>query len=369
MNTNRLSIITLACAALSIAGCSDEPVPPSSGEDIPSSGQNYIEFNLYDIGWNGTRTGEVTTENIQQFSVSAYTLVNNIPVNVMKNVIVTRVGKNQWDYSPKVEWPDTGAVNFYAVSPCEKTTVDINHYWHTTLQNIDFRPCTDLVICAKMGVRKGSEAVPLNFVHTKARVHMKVSSDTPGEKVYMSAAEWFNMCAGAAFFFPNVTTDSPSSYDISTCWQHWNNNNFRRDTCYRGDVRTPMEITSKPVDVKNTDNEFEVPIQFTPLRYYGENNIVGTAIRLTVRFVDATTGEQTWPDADTPYWLLPNPGTRPPFGYIYLPLYSDTNCSFEAGKTYMYDIIIRAHGSTPPEFFADTTALQVPARNSIRLCR
>lgn len=347
--TLKKHIYLLSFLAL-LAGCAsdDAPVIP----DTSDSGCVELSASVYATP---TRSGVTTTENIQEFLVSAY---NVVPYEnwtdykmLMINTPVRRVALNEWDYSPKIQWPEKDSLRFFAISPVEGNRIHLNPWSGTWAENTGYDPKVDLVVCTRFDFRRNGQPVPLNFVHAMARVQLRLAADVPGEKVYICAADLINMRMGSQFYFPSVTTASPSSADITRCWLYLNGIDYALHPYFQGDAAKPVLLTGSYEEYTNTGNQFEAPYPFSQLMVDSETgrHFTGQAIRLTVRFVDSKTGRRTWPNDSTPIpLLLSNYGDRE-WGYVFFPLYGVAGMTtFESGKSYVFDVMVRRHGVLPP---------------------
>ena len=104
-----ISIITMgaAFAALTaLASCSEE----DAGTAAPDDGAIRFAANTE----YGSRAADVTTGNLSEFSVFAYT--GAAQTLFMDNVKVTKSASNVWTYSPIKYWPAEN-VDFYAYAP------------------------------------------------------------------------------------------------------------------------------------------------------------------------------------------------------------------------------------------------------------
>lgn len=333
-----------------ICGCSNEDAPATA----PDAHAGDIVFSP-SISDQLTRAGVTTTENIQDFIIGCYNVIMHRDWTqykfLMVNTPVKRIGANLWDYSPKVQWPDNALLDFFAISPAEGNQMQLNPWSGTYALTTGSDPKIDLVVCAKVNVTKSADPIPLNFVHAMARVQLRIAADVPGEEVYMTKAELINMRMGSLFFFPRVTTDSPTSADITNCWQYQKGTDCIAHSYYGRDASQPVLLTRDFEDYNNTGNQFEAPYPFRDLTVDSDvgGNYTGQAIRLTLKFVDSKTGKQTWPDNNTASALLPGGYGATDWGYVLFPLNGVNGMTtFESGKSYVFDITVKKHGALPP---------------------
>lgn len=326
---NRTSIVCAVALLATACASPDEPAPQPQA--------------LLDFEVAAPSSGPTTTLNIPDFNVCAYTADNGYHT-IMDNVKVRRTGLNSWFYEPAVKWPGT-PVTFLAVNPMD-ININVNPYWHNTLNYRTDNGRTDLVIAVKKDVLQTSGRLRLNFCHALAKVDITAVSTVPDTEVYLKEAMLYNVSTGGEFYFPDFSTTAGHP-DIDACWPEYISDQAHgMFPYYKAAEGRALKITDVPKSLDNQGNVFLVPFIFPPLH---ENNghIAGSAIRLTCRFVSPTTGKIIWPDKDTPYQLLPDANNRE-WGYIFFPLQDDSRTSgWRPGMNYNYRLTIAQAGTLP----------------------
>lgn len=331
--------MTLRCTRTSIASAVALLAAACAQSDEPASKpQALLDFEVA-----APSSGPTTTLNIPNFNVCAYTSDNGYQM-IMDNVKVRRTGLNSWYYEPAVKWPDK-PVTFMAVSPMD-IRINVNPYWHTTINYRTDNGHTDLVIAVKADAMQTDGRLRMNFCHTMAKVDISVVSTVPDTEVYLKEAILYNVCVGGEFYFPDFST--PAGHpDIDGCWPTYISDQAHgMFPYYIADEGRALRLTDRPQHIDNQGNIFLIPFTFPPLH---ENNghIAGSAIRLTCRFVSPATGEIIWPDKETPYQLLPDANNRD-WGYIFFPLQDDSRTSgWRPGMNYNYRLTIAQAGTLP----------------------
>lgn len=341
--------ILATTAALWAAACTSEDVEPPSGET-----QGEMEF---DVAIPSFKRDPTTTLNIQNFNLCAYENGNGYQL-FMNNVKVKRTGINSWKYEPLVIWPDF-PLNFVAVSP-DSIPINVNHWWYNTIEYNAKDGKTDVVIAVRMDVKQTNNRLKLNFAHILSRVQVDVRTTVEENRVELKEIMLYNMNLGGTFYFPFFNT-LPGHPPIDNCWANWVDAQARgMFPYYVADNGDAYELTSERADLDNQGNIFLVPFKFPPMQ---ESNgyISGTAIRLTCRFISKATGEKVWPNADTPYQLLPN-NTNREWGYIFFPLQdSSRSQSWLPGIDYHYHLTVAQEGLLPVN---DSTATRSTSGNT-----
>lgn len=155
-----------------------------------------------------------TTQNITQFSVSAYYMgdYNNL-VTLMDNVTVNRVGPNKWTYSPAVAWPAV-PLTFVAVSPAS-VRVSTNHHWEHTIQNYQCDGTTDLLEATKVDALQGEGNIKINFRHALSQVLFSICNGDPDVEVRVHKIYIKDVATSGDFFYPKVTTSPLDFHEVN----------------------------------------------------------------------------------------------------------------------------------------------------------
>lgn len=158
----------------------------SSTENTPSK-ENSIGFRSL---VESTRIGEMTTENVKNFMVSAIwtKAPNTYEQNFMNKVLVERQDSD-WAYSPSRYWPSSGTIDFYAYSPGESSGVKsftIVDYNDTTTPHdvaIEYDVTTDVLMQEDFLVATALEktgadgTVLLNFDHVLSYITFELRDE------------------------------------------------------------------------------------------------------------------------------------------------------------------------------------------------
>ena len=184
MKKNRLLSGALPLVAVSLL------LSCSSDEAVESKAVNgkAIAFSPVDRRLS-TKAQEATTESMTDFVVLGYgSEAGNVLPN-LNGVVVTRANAtDDWAYAPLQEWPATGTVDFYAVSP-QGAVSDLGLSAGTNAPEFDYTvPAAadqvDLLV-AKAAGESATAAQPVNltFSHALSRVQVKVTSQMDGATV------------------------------------------------------------------------------------------------------------------------------------------------------------------------------------------
>ena len=162
----------MAMTAMLIASCSNDDV-------VSTNTGRAIDFRTS----VGTRGAETTTQNINNFFVTA---IDEAGANYFSNQEYTKDGQF-FTSSPLYYWP-AGTLNFYAYSPSATDlggTLTINN---TTKTLADFSPATeianqkDFVTAIASGTRANNETngVELTFAHQLSQIEIKAKNSNTG---------------------------------------------------------------------------------------------------------------------------------------------------------------------------------------------
>ncbi len=260
-----------ALALLATTACKSDPA------DEPSP---YITF------YAESERGIVTTENISEFSVSAYT--GGIPI--MDHVTVVRTGSNSWHYSPAVMWPET-PVDFYAVSPAD-TPLEINLSWENVIRVTQLDGKHDILISTCLDAIQTSSRLRLNFRHILSYVSVRIRSDNPDSRIIVKKISLKGFPTSGYYYLPKATTRPDN--DITGTWTSWG-----ADANYTLFEASPdhLVLNTGYTDIDGSGINFFIPSELGPI----EGNWGGARIEVAYRVIDPATGATIWPDATTPY--------------------------------------------------------------------
>ena len=186
-----------------------------------------VSLRVYEM--QPTKGVSITTENLQDFYVYAYTEDDMI---FMENQIVQREGDN-WVYSPKKYWPD-GTLNFFAydipkfnrsnirniVCSTDKESGEYTFSFYYTLppsdiyQNIDAENQSDLIFAIEPGRSRDDGTVNFHFKHLLSSILFEVG-DIPDEPVVINYIELANLYGRG-----NVVIRYDAAHDYSYSWSY-----------------------------------------------------------------------------------------------------------------------------------------------------
>lgn len=337
----------MALAMATASSCSDTP--------NDSGGTNEFELAVDDRS-DDQPPGTITTLNIRNFRISAFNSSNPHDL-IMRNIEVTRDGWNTWTYSPAVEWPNY-PIDFEAVTPSSVEIASFGSwewgYPSTVVLDTHHEGKIDFCVATSRQIHQETGRIRLNFRHAMARIDIRMAADIPNSTLIVKKVDLFNVCTNSTFFFPKESTYPRDEIgQLNGCWADWTQSNAN-DTVAFFISENPegVRVDSIPYSIGNQDNIFYIPHVFRPLL---ENNgyISGSGIRILCKVTNRESGQQIWPNRDTPYQLVPQQwGYR--WAYIFLPL-SDTSLPSDhnrnrwlPGHHYNYNIRIRQEGVLPP---------------------
>ncbi len=269
MTAHLTASVAAVLAMLATTACksdqADEPSP-------------YITF------YAESERGIITTENISEFSVSAYT--GHTPI--MDHVTVVRTGSNSWHYSPAVMWPET-PVNFYAVSPAD-TPLEINTSWENTIRIVRLDGKRDILVSTCLDAIQTSTRLRLNFRHILSCVSVRIRSGNPDSRIILKKVSVKGFPTNGHYYLPKTTTRPDN--DAAGTWSAWG-----ADADYTLFEASPehLSLTGSYTDIGGVN--FFIPSELGPI----EGNWGGARIEVAYRVVDPATGAVIWPDATTPY--------------------------------------------------------------------
>lgn len=220
--------------------------------------------------------GVTTTYTIPDFRVSAYRNDTWGSQLIMDNVVVTRTGVNSWTYSPPVNWPEDGSVDFFAISPSSLRIVN-NQWWFHTIMYHSKDARTDMLVAVKRDVWQSSGRIKLNFRHALAKIDVKLKCSDPTVKVGVSDVTICNVDTIGEFKFPAVTTSPDTNNgELFGYWKVYSSHHEVKVFSAGGGNRimlseTPVEVTPEKL--------FMIPINLVDKGEFGEYHD-GTIIKI-----------------------------------------------------------------------------------------
>lgn len=326
-NTAYMMSALAAVAAGALASCSDNDMKSVVEEDNAIRFAANTEFS--------SRDGDVTTGNLTEFNVYAYTGTNTL---FMDNVKVTKSASNTWTYSPLQNWPAAN-VDFYAYYPESWIgTAGVQ----TPVKYSDKLGKTDLVyaVAADLngyGVMPSAQVV-FNFRHALSKVTVYLSSTNADLKVNVTNVALANIRSAGEFVFPAQSTDgAPTAETVGT----WTNLSevfpYMLHMSQRPDEI--VTLTSEPVDLSETGlggPKFLIPQTLT-WRSLGAKD--DNYIMLMCSVYDAKTNEKLWPNANTPAENLVE-GSSNNDGLLKFPLSTKDFSEWKPGYHYVYNLVV-----------------------------
>lgn len=339
---NRLNKISIPLAFIT-AGAMLSACSEADEQTAVTPGDNAIRF-AAGAEYASRAASDITTNNLSEFAVYAYTGSANDPQLFMNNVTVKKTASNTWTYSPLKYWPSE-PVDFYAFAPEGWASTDgplkpVEYY--------NFPGHTDLIYAVSLD-NKGEPAannaqVILNFRHALSKVTLNLSSSNTRLKVYVTNAVMKGLMMKGQFHFPqastNTTTGTPAQNSIGT----WDNLNT--PYIYAFHIARSLDerllLTTTPTDM--SDGDWGGPKYLIPqtLTYRSEGFGNDSFIAIMCSIYDAETGTKLWPNDNTP---PENIATGSSFGdgILKFPLSTTQFSAWQPGYHYIYNLIINAN--------------------------
>lgn len=367
-------MVAVGISAFGLCSCSEDDGPNAGSV----TGANAIRFTA--AAQLSSRTGDVTTNNLKEFNVYAYTGTATNPELFMDNVVVSKGENNTWSYSPVKYWPVGETVDFYAFAPGTWVGSDgplkpveyDNGYGNTAgTQDIIYAVSPDL-----SGYTDAPNAqVVFNFRHALSKVSVKMSSTNANLRVEVKNVVLGNIMSRGNFNFPRVSTSqsiSPSTPATGAVaeesigkWTDLNTpSNYILYQAQSADDIIVLTTTPKLVSV-NIDGlpnpEFMIPQPLT-WRSNGEGSS-DTYIAVTGAIYDESTGDKLWPNENTPPENLVG-GSTAGDGVLKFSVSTSSISYWVPGCYYIYNLVINSNeemgtidfGNPTVDTFVDVTA-------------
>lgn len=330
-NYTTVSLAALAAMA-SLASCSEQEMSSTIKDDGAIRFAANTDF--------GSRA-DVTTSNLSEFNVYAYTGAGATQNVFMDNVKVTKSASNVWTYSPLKYWPST-AVDFYAFAP-STWGIDAGTLEPVAYDNHVGK--TDLVYAVAAGLTGNGEGanaqVVFNFRHALSKVTVLLSSTDENLKVNVTNVALANVKAKGDFTFPKQTTSGTPAAQTTGTWS-----NLADSYTYllhmsqsQDDVVT---LTTTPTDLSETGlggPKYLIP-QTLNWRSQGAggDNYIG----IMCSVYDAKTGVKLWPNANTPEEDYVEGSTNKD-GILKFQLSTSQFSAWSPGYHYVYNLVVNAN--------------------------
>lgn len=343
---NKLTLIALGAVALT--ACSDtnadEPQATTTGNEIRFAANT--EF-------NSRANNDVTTNNLTQFNVYAYTGTGSDVVTFMDNVKVTKGAANTWTYSPVKYWPAED-VSFYAFAPESWVGSDgplkpVKYSSYYADEDLIYAVSPNL-----NGNRTQPNAqVVFNFRHALSKVTLLLSSSNADLKVDVTNAALAHLKSSGDFTFPSAsTTGAPTDQSVGTWSNLADNAVFLLYSSQRPDeVMTLSATPTDVVDASGGSARYFIP---QTLPWQSNGGLSDTYISLTCVIYDAATGVKLWPNANTPAENILE-GSTLGVGVLKFPLSTSTFTQWQPGYHYVYNVVINGNSDMGTIEFGNPT--------------
>ncbi|TFU91680.1 fimbrillin family protein [Barnesiella sp. WM24] len=332
-----LSVTAVTVITATAVSCSDD-------DDVPyvnTSSDNAIRFAA---GTEFSRAGDITTNNLTEFNVYAYTDESSGPNLFMNNVTVSKTGTNTWTYSPLQYWPANESVDFYAYAP----TTWVGETGPLLPIAYDAITGDEDIVYAVIPDQKGNTGQPnaqviFNFRHALSKLTIKLSSSDAKLKVVVTNVAMSNIMTKGNFNFPSASTADPASPETVGTWTdqntpysyilHWSQALSEMLTL----TQTPTVIAASGMGRGGT--MFVLP---QPLTYRSNGNGNDTYIAVQCSISDVASGEKLWPNENTPKDDLAQ-GSTTGDGILRFPLSTSKYSEWQPGCHYIYNLVINSN--------------------------
>ena len=238
--------LAVALSAVALVACNNEDV-------LEVNQGRGISFQVATEA--STRATATTTNTITEFNVWGFTDANE---TLMNDVKVTGSNTSSWTYNNDndVFWPNTGTVDFYAMSPKEcggtvSITSEAQAITNFTV-NTDVTKQVDLLYALETNQSKADHEdgskVELNFRHALSQIVFKAKTTNSNLSVDIDGVRVAKVTTGGNFTFPTEATSTqltitPGNSDTQTddSWGTWklgSNKGF-----YAAGIKTTTDIT------------------------------------------------------------------------------------------------------------------------------
>ena len=341
----------MAAMGISVCGlcsCSDNDAPDI---DTSATASNAIRFAANTE--LASRAGDITTNNLKQFYVYAYTGTDSVPELFMDNVTVSKSDNNTWTYSPIKYWPAHQTVDFYAFAPAwvgaSGPLKPVTYETYPGIEDIVYAVSPDL-----SGHTDGPNAqVVFNFRHALSKITVKMSSTNENLQVKVSNVSLVNIMMCGNFNFPSGSTSqiipegttTPGAVSSESIGK-WTDQNspavYVLHNAQSADER--IVLNSTPTNIASASSmsmgtQFLIP---QPLVWNSNGGGKDTYISVKGAIYDAKTGDKLWPNENTPPENVLNGDTFGD-GLMKFPLSTSKLISWIPGCHYIYNMVINAN--------------------------
>lgn len=337
MNKHQISKVALfAIATAALTSCSETDSPRQPDQE---SG-NAIRF-AANTEFASRAGADVTTNNLPEFNVYAYTDEGADKVTFMDNVAVTKTSGNTWTYSPLKYWP-AETVDFYAFAPSTWVGADgplkpVSYSNHAGDKDLIYAVSPDLT---GNGSQPNAQVV-FNFRHALAKVTVLLSSTNADLRVDVSNVALANIRAKGDFTFPSASTAGTATAESTGTWSNLSDvYPYMLHMSQRPDE--VVTLTTTPVDLCDTGlggPKYLIPQTLT-WRSHGAGQDNYMALMCSV--YDAKTGVKLWPNANTPEENIVEHSTLGD-GILKFALSTSQFSEWKPGYHYVYNLVVNAN--------------------------
>ena len=338
--------LAVALSAIALTACNNEDV-------LEVNQGRGISFQVATDA--STKATATTTNTISEFNVWGFTDANE---TLMNDVKVTGSNASGWTYNSgnDVFWPNSGTVDFYAMSPKEcGGTVNITSSAQTITNftvNTDVTKQVDLLYAletdeSKADHEEGATPVKLNFRHALSQIVFKAKNTNSNLSVDIKGVRIAKVITGGDFTFPTSATSTqltttPGNSDTQTdaSWGTWELG--KEKGFYAAGITETKDITSTS-GVKDLTSEngalLLMPQDITGWNIKGENGQSGAEDRDTYFLVSCKIYNVS---GDDEVLLWP---AKDEYREVAIPV---TDITWKQGKKYIYTFIFGEGGGYVP---------------------
>lgn len=247
-------------------------------------------------GVTSPRDKPTTTENIQEFSVTAYYGEGHEFTTLLDGVTVKRTGPNKWSYSPAVNWPDS-PVNFLAISPAHNK-IEVNYWWRNLIKDYTCTGTEDLLIATRFNAIQGAGNIKLNFRHIMSQVHVNLYTRHEESRIMIHKAYLKDIYMRGNYYLPTEDTTPIVPDGTSPVTGEWDIYNKSAVSYTIFSPVNDIALSGNPILI-NTELCFFIPGKLDPLGFSGYYH--GSRIEVLYQVYDKESGDRLWPSSQTPY--------------------------------------------------------------------
>ena len=353
--------LAVALSAVALVACNNEDV-------LEVNQGRGISFQVATEA--STRAQATTTSTIKEFNVWGFTDANK---TLMNDVKVTGSNDDGWTYNNgnDVFWPNTGTVDFYAMSPKEcggtvsisSTGKTIDNF--TVKEKVDEQ--VDLLYAlatdeSKADHKEGATPVKLNFRHALSQIVFKAKNTNSNLSVDIKGVRVAKVVTGGDFTFPTSATSTqlttnPGNSDTQTdvSWGTWKLGSEKGFYAAGITEKEGIISTSGTVDLTSENGALLLmPQAITGWDIAGNNGEGGAALRGAYFLVSCKIYNVS---GDDEVLLWP---TKDEYREVAIPV---ADITWKQGKKYIYTFIFGEGGGYVPPTDEDDTENPEPDKD------